>query len=52
MDHTSRVLSVSPESLPLAKASGLAETVQALTAVRYVQFYENALKSKRGGRHG
>jgi hypothetical protein len=52
MDHTSRVLYVSPGSLPLTKASGLAETAQALTAAKYVQPYENALKSKRGGRHG
>jgi glycogen synthase len=32
MDHALRVLYVSPESLPLAKASGLAETAQALAA--------------------
>lgn len=73
MDHALRVLYVSPESLPLAKAGGLAETAQALARRRdafwvipngtdektwdsagaiYVQLYENALKSKRGGRHG
>jgi len=73
MDHSMRVLYVSPESLPFAKASGLAETAQTLARRRdafwvtpngtdektwdsgaaiYVRLYENALKFKRGGRHG